>query len=78
MQAAENHAGRSQPNEIYEWYPLLESFGQIVTYWKFRLNLRRADRYDSNRLQRMQLELEIIDTGVNDKLYIRNNLSQAW
>ena len=78
MQAAENHAGRPQPNGIYEWSPLLESSGQRVTYWKLILNMRRVDRRDSHRIQRMKLELEIMDTGVNYKLYIKNNLSQAW
>ena len=78
MHAAEKYAGQPQPNGIYEWSALLESSGRRVTYWKLRLNLRRADIHDSQRLQRFQHELAIMDTGVNDKLYIQNNLSQAW
>ena len=40
--------------------------------------MRSADIHDSHRLQRLQHELEIMDTGGNDKLYIKSNLTQVW
>ena len=36
MISAENFAGKSPPNGIYEWSPSLKKIGSTVTYWKVR------------------------------------------
>ena len=43
MRAAENYAGRSPPNGVYEWTPSLEKQGKTVTYWKIRLSNSKAN-----------------------------------
>ena len=78
MTVAENFAGRPQPTGIYEWSPGLEHSGQLVTYWKLRMNLRRQPNHPPQRLLHLQSTLNPNNTGGNHTRYIRGSLSEAW
>ena len=68
MRVAENHAGRPQPNGIYEWSPQLENSGRRVTYWKLQLNCRTDT---TSPMAQLKKELKIIDNGIQIKAYIQ-------
>ena len=71
MRSAENFAGLSPPNGVYEWSPLLEKSGRTATYWKLRLNLVRSKTYTSDRIKRLLPYITIEDSGRQEVDYIR-------
>ena len=78
MISAENYAGKPPPNGIYAWSPSLEKTGCTITYWKMRLYGVHGGVTDLDRISRLKVDLQIHDTGVGDKVYIKMQLSKAW
>lgn len=70
MRAAENFAGLSPPNGMYEWSTFLEKAGITVTYWKLWLNLLRSRVRTSIRLERLCLSITMDDLGHHDVEYV--------
>lgn len=62
---------------IYEWSPLLETSGSVVTYWKLSLHLYRS-QHTSARLEPLQVRFLIEDSGVQELEYVESQLMGAW
>lgn len=70
MRAAEKKLGTKKKIGKYEWSPTLEKAGRKVTYWKLRYYLLRGGDVNKSKLQQLQQQQHLEDTGSNSKRYI--------